>query len=98
MDRAIGEEAAISVTKEFKKFWIHEGRKAEPERSHFAFVNGTSHCDDFHSRCQRFLCICDDHLPCGRDSHAVAVADEDGKSDLILKVFNLLTERGLSEE
>src|ERR1700733_9719531 len=98
MDRAIWEEAAVSVTKEFKKFYIHEGRKAEPERSHFAFVNCTSHCDDFHSRCQRFLCIRDDHLSCGRDSHAIPIADEDRKSNLILKVFDLLAERGLSEE
>src|ERR1700733_11448597 len=98
MDRAIGEEAAISVTKEFKKFWIHEGRKAEPKRSHFAFVNCTSHCHDFHSRCQRFLCIRNNHLSCGRDSNAISVAEEDRKSDLILKVFDLLAERWLSEE
>ncbi len=48
--------------------------------------------------CQCFLCIGNNHLSCRRNSHAISVADEDRKSDLILKVFDLLAERWLSEK
>jgi hypothetical protein len=61
-------------------------------------VNCTSHCDDFPSRGQGFLCIRTNHLSGGRNSHAISPANEDGKSNLILDVLDLLTERRLSEK
>src|ERR1700727_178500 len=98
MDRAIRKEVGIPVTKEFKKFWIHERRKAEPQRRHFPVVNCTSHRDDFPSCRQRFLCIGNNHLSSGRNPHAIPIANEDRKSNLILEVFDLLAERRLSEK
>src|SRR5579859_1997353 len=98
MNRAVGKEAGITTTKELKKFWIHEGRKAEPQRSHVTIVHCTSHCDDFPSRRQSFLGIGNDHLSSRCNPHAVAVTNEDRKSNLILEVLDLFAERRLSEK